>query len=98
MRSGTEHLKKKVHPDEPENFFEYREARDVVLEGPDAPAAPAIACELDEPHWSVVSFSQVEAGGLTYSKAARLLAELDASGVAGLCLITDDAARKALLS
>jgi hypothetical protein len=100
MRSGSAHLKKKVQPDERDNFFEYHDPREVHQPEPEVETqpAPAVACELEEPRWSVVSFSQVEAGGLTYSQAARLLDELHASGVSGLCLITDDAARKALLT
>lgn len=97
MRSGSTHLKKRVPERERISQFEYRGPREVVLPEPAAEAAPSIDCELDRPHWSVVSFNQVEAGGLTYRQAAKLVAELEASGLAGLCLTTDDAARKALL-
>ena len=50
--------------------------------------------ELDQPHWAVVSFEQVEATGLTYTQADKKMRELDARGVAGLCIVTDDAASR----
>ena len=51
-----------------------------------------ITSELDMPRWSVVSFDVCEASGLTYSAAAKLMAEKEAAGVYGLCIVTDDAA------
>jgi hypothetical protein len=48
--------------------------------------------ELDLPQWSVVSFDAREASGLTYDDAAKLMAEKEAAGVYGLCIITDEAA------
>ena len=50
--------------------------------------------ELSQPHWAVVSFDRVEATGQTYVQAIEKLNELDANGVAGLCIITDDAASR----
>lgn len=50
--------------------------------------------ELDQPRWSVVSFDACEASGLTYSAAIDLLDEKEAVGVYGLCIITDEAARR----
>ena len=52
------------------------------------------ASELDLPQWSVVSFDACEASGLTYHDAAKLMAEKDAAGVYGLCIITDEAASR----
>jgi hypothetical protein len=54
----------------------------------------AIESELDKAMWSVVSFNQRQAGGLTYKQAAVLLSELDAYDIPGLCIITDDAASR----
>lgn len=96
MRSGLTHLKKKLPDGDDKNFFEYQEARDVVFEGAREDVAP-VSCDLDEPGWSVVSFDQVEAGGLTYSQAVALMSELDANDISGLCIVTDNAARKALI-
>ncbi|HKP68076.1 MAG TPA: hypothetical protein VJV05_02255 [Pyrinomonadaceae bacterium] len=50
--------------------------------------------ELDLPQWSVVSFDVREGSGLTYAAAVDLLAEREAAGVYGLCIITDDAASR----
>jgi hypothetical protein len=56
----------------------------------DAAAETAEPNELDEPRWSVVSFERCEASHLTFAQAAEKMSELDAAGVAGLCLVTDD--------
>lgn len=50
--------------------------------------------EMDEPRWSVISFARCEASHLTFADAARRLSELEAAGIAGLCLVTDDAAER----
>lgn len=50
--------------------------------------------ELDQPRWAVISFDECEAGNLTYEAAARLLAELEAKGVTGLCVVTDRTAAR----
>ena len=50
--------------------------------------------ELNEPRWSVVSFEARAAGNLTYAQATGKLAELAAQKVAGLCIITDEAAAR----
>ena len=48
--------------------------------------------ELQQPRWSVISFDKCEASGLTYEAAAEKMAELEAAKVAGLCIVTDEAA------
>ncbi len=50
--------------------------------------------ELDQTRWSVVSFDVREADGLTYSAAVKILAEKEAAGVYGLCIVTDRAAAR----
>ena len=52
------------------------------------------ANELNEPRWSVVSFERRAASGLTYEQAAEKLAQLIREKVSGLCIITDEAARR----
>jgi hypothetical protein len=52
----------------------------------------AVASELEEPRWSVVSFDGLAAAGLTYAQAVRAMAELDAEKIAGLCIVTNEAA------
>ena len=50
--------------------------------------------ELVEPRWSVVTFEIRAASNLTYAEAARKLEELEAKNVAGLCIVTDEAAER----
>lgn len=50
--------------------------------------------ELEEPRWAVLSFDKVEGGNLRYPEAVRLLSELDAKGIAGLCIVTDQTAAR----
>lgn len=50
--------------------------------------------ELNRPIWSVISFDRHEAGGLIYAEAIKRLEELEAKGIAGLCIVTDNAADK----
>ena len=56
--------------------------------------AESALSELDLPQWSVVSFDDCEASGLTYAAAVKLLEEKEAAGVYGLCIVTDDVAFK----
>ncbi|HEX6124760.1 MAG TPA: hypothetical protein VFZ23_05245 [Pyrinomonadaceae bacterium] len=51
----------------------------------------SVLSELELPLWSVVSFDACEASGLTYAAAVKLLAEKEAAGVYGLCVVTDEA-------
>ena len=50
--------------------------------------------ELEEPRWAVISFERREGTGLTYQQAAHLLSELDSRRIAGLAIVTDEAAAK----
>ena len=50
--------------------------------------------ELDKPRWSVVTFKNCAASGLTYDEAAGELEKLAAKKVSGLCIVTDEAARR----
>jgi hypothetical protein len=52
--------------------------------------------ELDEAIWSVISFDRIEASSLSYPDASLKIAELDANGVNGLCIVTDAAAGRTL--
>lgn len=92
MRSGLEHLRKRIEPAPEENFTDFRLSLEPDLSWPD----PVIESksELDEPRWSLVSFDQIEAGGLTYRQASELMTLLDSHGIAGLCVITDEAAAR----
>ncbi len=50
--------------------------------------------ELNAPQWSVVSFETCLASGLTYDDAAKKLKQLKAKKIAGLCIVTDEAAKR----
>jgi len=50
--------------------------------------------ELREPRWSVVSERGCEASGVNYEEAAGLVGRLRADRVHGLCIISDEAARR----
>ena len=54
----------------------------------------AVVTELAEPGWAVISFDKVEGGNLSYEDASRLLADLDAKGITGLCVVTDTVAAR----
>lgn len=87
MRSGLAHLRKKDEPVE-------RKQQIIEDEPDERSVGRSAASELDEPRWSVVSFSQHEAGGLNYRQASRLIDELERYGITGLCIITDEAAAR----
>jgi hypothetical protein len=83
MRSGLAHLKKKDAAPETDQ-------RTSPLYGIEGGAG---LCDLDRPIWSVISFDEMEAGGMLYQQALRLMAALEADGLPGLCIVTDTAAR-----
>ncbi|MDQ6786946.1 MAG: hypothetical protein M3033_09080 [Acidobacteriota bacterium] len=57
-------------------------------------AAEYFSSELEEPRWSVVSFEKLAAKNLTYVEAEEKLKQLEAEKIAGLCIITDEAAKR----
>jgi len=54
----------------------------------------AVTSELERPMWAVVSFDRIEVSRLTYAQAVFVMNELASQGVAGLCILTDEAARR----
>jgi len=52
------------------------------------------ANELNEARWSVVSFEKCVAKNLTYSQAEEKLVKLGAEKIAGLCIVSDEAAAR----
>ena len=52
------------------------------------------ANELNEPLWSIVSFEKCVAKNLTYPEAEKRLAKLEAEKIAGLCIVSDEAAAR----
>lgn len=88
MRSGSAHLKMKGDEgDEPIT------AESAVDNRPQVTSEP-VESLLDQPIWAVVSFEKVEASGMTYPKAEQLMAALCEQRVAGLCIVTDEAAER----
>src|SRR3954453_14190336 len=93
MRSGRAYLAKRMLGNGVSGF----EPRDADHSFPPArvedgrekrrPVAPQ--SELEKNQWSVVSFEGVEAGGLTYHQATRLIGTLGENGINGLCIVTD---------
>jgi hypothetical protein len=49
--------------------------------------------ELEHGSWSVISFERCEESGLAYPRAVEKLEGLETRGIAGLCIVTDEAAR-----
>ena len=90
MKSGISHLSRKGEKAARNNVFEIRKIGDTFFE--EGPTTIITDSELDRTQWSVVSFQQREAGGLTYKQAADIMAELDRHNIAGLCIVTDEAA------
>lgn len=91
MRSGSRHFERRAEPRFKNNVFEIRSLGEPIF---DDAFPEAIESELEQSVWSVVSFDQRQAGGLTYKQAASLLSELDAYDIPGLCIITDEAANR----
>lgn len=54
--------------------------------------------ELNEQRWAVLSERGCEASGLTYRDAAELMRRLAREKVSGICVITNDAARRVSLT
>ena len=95
----AERFERELHIDEPETV-----ATPIVLEAvatepkvADAVCETAetiISSELARPMWAVVSFERVEVSRLTYAQAVFVMNELTSQGASGLCIITDEAARR----
>ena len=50
--------------------------------------------ELQHEKWAVLSYRGLEAAGLTYDEARRLVHRLASEGSHGRCILSDDAARR----
>lgn len=72
--------------------FIYNDMAEAVQETVQTETLPAT--ELQARRWAVISFERVEGRDLTYNDAARLLADLEAKGVTGLCVVTDPTAAR----
>jgi adenine/guanine phosphoribosyltransferase-like PRPP-binding protein len=52
-----------------------------------------LSSELESQHWSVLTFDDRAASGLTYEEAAEFVAKHKGKLI-GLCIVTDEAARR----
>lgn len=52
------------------------------------------AGELNEPRWSVISFEKCIAKNLSYTEAEKKLIKFEAEKIAGLCIVSDEAAAR----
>jgi hypothetical protein len=50
--------------------------------------------ELTQQRWAVISERGVEASGMTYDDALALLRHLTDDKIHGICIVTDEAARR----
>lgn len=55
---------------------------------------PEVVFELTEPVWSVVTFEKCVAKNLKYDEAFQKMLELNEQKIAGLCIVTDEAAAR----
>lgn len=82
----------KIENEESEKEAQTAQNKDV------APAETASAedssSEFSEKIWSVVNFETAVASNLTYNEAAEKLKQLAEKKISGLCIITDEAARR----
>jgi hypothetical protein len=53
-----------------------------------------MSSDLEQKKWSVISERGCEAGSMTHEEARRLVHRLGAEGRHGLCIISDEAARR----
>jgi len=81
-------------PDDPLAEIELFQASPHSAEDAETKSSADVDSELDRRCWAVVSFSQIEADGLTYREAAELIIALDQLERTGLCIITDTAAAR----
>jgi len=87
MRSGLAHLAKRTDDIDIDEIFR-------MVSASEAFERVQPVSELEESRWSVISASQIEAGGLTYRQASSLIDELILHGIDGLCLVTDESAAR----
>lgn len=64
------------------------------LANEESSAKTPTASELGKMRWSVISFERCEMGGVTFAEAIYKLSELEAAGISGLCIVTDEAAAR----
>jgi hypothetical protein len=54
----------------------------------------SFSSELMQPIWSVVSYEEVAVSSLNYDEAVKWVEKLKTQNISGLCIVTDEAARR----
>ena len=86
----------KMEAEKSENPSEKPTAQTEIAPAETEGASEDFASELDEPNWSVITFDACAASGLTYDEAFEHLKRLEAEKVSGLCIVTDETAKRML--
>ncbi|MBA2380276.1 MAG: hypothetical protein H0V76_11950 [Blastocatellia bacterium] len=68
--------------------------KEAVRSEPATEKVTAERSDLDEKGWAIVPFDKLEGTDLTYEQTANIARELDAAGVAGLCIVTVEVANR----
>jgi hypothetical protein len=88
-------IKMKTESEENQKSNETASARKTDVASPTKVASNEdFSGELNAPHWSVVSFETCLASGLTYDKAVKKMKQFTTKKIAGLCIVTDEAAER----
>lgn len=88
------HQTKKMKAEKSENPSEKPTAQTEIAPAENEATSEDFASELNEPHWSVITFDTIASSGLTYDEAFEHLRKLEAEKVSGLCIVTDEAAKR----
>jgi hypothetical protein len=101
MKPGILHLTKRVEMERRENILDLDPPPAELFAAPQPVRREEVrevkepsVCDLDEARWAVVCFQPMEAGGHTYRQAASFLNPLELNDVTGLCIVTDEAAKR----
>jgi hypothetical protein len=73
-----------------------KEVEKVLAEDKVAPAEAEFKGELNEPRWAVIGAGDRTVRHLTYEQAVECRNVLDAEGIFGLCIVTDETAERVL--
>ena len=61
---------------------------------PESKSAENVPSELLQPLWSIISFESLLETSMTHEQAVIKMSELAKQDIAGLCIVTDDAAKR----
>ncbi len=84
----TSLAKEKMENNEEKELQEMDQADELTEE------VESFTSELDKSCWSVVTYNSVAVSHLTYQEAVQWADDLKKQGVSGLCIVTDEAAKR----